>query len=87
MFVILVYDAGVKRDPKILKTCRKYLNWIQNSVFEGELTEGKLKKLQRELGDIINAKEDYIVIYVLANQRYNSRITLGRAKVEEGFIL
>ncbi|WP_101494345.1 CRISPR-associated endonuclease Cas2 [Sulfobacillus thermosulfidooxidans] len=45
MFVILVYDAGVKRDPKILKTCRKYLNWIQNSVFEGELTEGKLKKI------------------------------------------
>ncbi|WP_028962587.1 CRISPR-associated endonuclease Cas2 [Sulfobacillus thermosulfidooxidans] len=87
MFVILVYDAGVKRDPKILKTCRKYLNWTQNSVFEGELTEGKLKKLQRELGDIINAKEDYIVIYVLANQRYNSRIRLGKPKGEEGFIL
>ncbi|WP_053959466.1 CRISPR-associated endonuclease Cas2 [Sulfobacillus thermosulfidooxidans] len=87
MFVILVYDAGVKRDPKILKTCRKYLNWIQNSVFEGELTEGKFKKLQHELRDIINAQEDYIVIYVLSSQRYNSRITLGKPKVEEGFIL
>ncbi len=87
MFVILVYDAGVKRDPKILKTCRKYLNWIQNSVFEGEVTEGKLKKLERELADIINAKEDYIVIYVLSNHRYNSRISLGKPKVEEGYIL
>lgn len=87
MFVILVYDAGVKRDPKILKTCRKYLNWVQNSVFEGELTAGKLKKLQRELGDIIDAKDDYIVIYVLESQRYNSRISLGKPKVEEGFIL
>lgn len=87
MFIILVYDAGVKRDPKILKICRKYLNWIQNSVFEGELTEGKLKKLQRELGDIINAKEDYIVIYVLASQRYNSRISLGKPKVKEGYVL
>ncbi len=87
MFVITVYDASVKRDPKILKICRKYLNWIQNSVFEGELTEGKLKKMQRELGTVINSKEDYIVIYVFASQRYSSRITMGKPKVSEGFIL
>lgn len=88
MFVILVYDAGVKRDPKILKICRKYLNWVQNSVFEGETTEGKLKKLRRELADVINSKEDYIVMYVLDTRRYTSRISLGKPKVDaEGFIL
>lgn len=88
MFVILVYDAGVKRDPKILKICRKYLNWVQNSVFEGEITQGKLKKLQRELVDVINSKEDHIILYVLASHRYNSRISLGKPKVEaEEFIL
>ncbi|MFB6306786.1 MAG: CRISPR-associated endonuclease Cas2, partial [Flavobacteriales bacterium] len=29
----------------MLKLCRQYLNWIQNSVFEGEITEVKLKEL------------------------------------------
>ena len=45
MYVILVYDCGEKRVGKMLKLCRKYLNWIQNSVFEGEIIEVKLKKL------------------------------------------
>ena len=47
MYVILVYDCGEKRVGKMLKLCRKYLNWIQNSVFEGEITEVKLKELIR----------------------------------------
>ncbi len=29
MYVILVYDIGEKRVGKMLKLCRKYLNWIQ----------------------------------------------------------
>jgi CRISPR-associated protein Cas2 len=37
MYVILVYDMGEKRVSKMMKHCRKYLNWIQNSVFEGKL--------------------------------------------------
>lgn len=45
MYVILVYDVGEKRVAKMLRLCRKYLNWIQNSVFEGELTEVQLKEL------------------------------------------
>ena len=45
MYVILVYDCGEKRVGKMLKLCRKYLNWIQNSVFEGEISEVKLKEL------------------------------------------
>ena len=49
MFVIVVYDFGEKRVAKALKICRKYLTWVQNSVFEGEITEGNFKKLQKEL--------------------------------------
>lgn len=86
MFVIVVYDAGVKRDPKILKTCRKYLNWVQNSVFEGEITDGKFKILRRELERIINAQEDYIIMYTWNTQRYSNRLTMGKSKVEEDYI-
>jgi len=46
MFVIMVYDAGERRNSKVLKVGRKYLHWVQNSVFEGELTEANYRKLQ-----------------------------------------
>lgn len=49
MFVILVYDVKTKRNNKILKICRKYLRHVQKSVFEGNLTEAKLKRLKNEL--------------------------------------
>ena len=32
-----MYDVGEKRVGKMLNYCRKYLNWIRNSVFEGEI--------------------------------------------------
>ncbi|HMX39907.1 MAG TPA: CRISPR-associated endonuclease Cas2, partial [Saprospiraceae bacterium] len=44
MYVIAVYDVGEKRVGKMLKLCRRYLNWIQNSVFEGELSDLGLKE-------------------------------------------
>ena len=56
MFVILMYDFGEKRVGKALKTCRKYLTWIQNSVFEGEISVGNLKKLKAELKRIMEAE-------------------------------
>lgn len=41
MFVILVYDINIKRNKKVLKICRRYLNHVQKSVFEGVITEAK----------------------------------------------
>ncbi|MBE3575408.1 MAG: CRISPR-associated endonuclease Cas2 [Firmicutes bacterium] len=80
MYIILVYDADAKRDPKILKLCRRYLTWVQNSVFEGELTEAKYKMLKRELQQLINAKEDSIVAYQLRTTHYYRRDIIGREK-------
>ena len=54
MYVILVYDIGEKRVVKMLKLCRRYLNWIQNSVFEGSLTEVMLQQLKAEAKEIID---------------------------------
>ena len=45
MYVFFVYDFGEKRVSMMLRLCRRYLNWIQNSVFEGELSEVRLKEL------------------------------------------
>lgn len=62
MYVILVYDFKEKRVGKILKLCRKYLNWIQNSVFEGEISEVKLKELLQIAHSFMDKDEDSIII-------------------------
>ena len=48
MFVILAYDVASTRGNKIMKICRKYLRHIQKSVFEGSLSDAKLKSRQDE---------------------------------------
>ena len=53
MYVILVYDFGERRVGKMLKLCRRYLNWIQNSVFEGEISEARLKELLMKCDDFM----------------------------------
>ena len=63
MYVILVYDVNEKRVAKMLKLCRRYLNWIQNSVFEGEITEVKLKELIIFAEEIMNLEEDSLIIF------------------------
>ncbi|MDW7973443.1 MAG: CRISPR-associated endonuclease Cas2 [Thermodesulfovibrio sp.] len=87
MRVILVYDINEKRVSKVLKTCRKYLHWVQNSVFEGELTEAKLEKLKIELKKIINEDEDSIIIYHFRSTWYTKRETIGIKKGGEELII
>lgn len=49
MFIILSYDVKAKRVAKVKKTCSKYLVWVQNSVFEGNITDSKLSASYNEL--------------------------------------
>lgn len=63
MYVILVYDFGEKRVGKMLKLSRKYLNWIQNSVFEGEISEVRLHELLLLAKKFMKDDEDSIIIF------------------------
>lgn len=80
MYIILVYDIGQKRVGKALKICRRYLNWVQNSVFEGELTEARLKALKLNLKKMMNQEEDAVLIYRFREQKYIKREILGQDK-------
>ena len=73
MFIILVYDVDQKRGNKVLKTWRKDLNWVQNSVLEGEITKANFEKLKLELKRIINEDEDSIIFYILRTTKYSER--------------
>lgn len=81
MFVILYYDVNEKRVSKMLKLCRKYLLWVQNSVFEGEISEANLEKLKFEISRIISEDEgDGVVIYQFKKLLYSKREVLGKDK-------
>lgn len=77
MFVILVYDVGQKRVAKVLKKCRQYLYWVQNSVFEGESTPTRLKQLYKELDKILDKSEDSVIVYRFESMKYSSREIIG----------
>ena len=87
MFVILVYDINVKRVAKVLKCCRKYLYWVQNSVLEGEISETNLNKLKMELGSIIKDNEDSVIFYTFRTTKYSKRESMGIKKGGDDNIL
>jgi len=80
MFIIMVYDINEKRVAKVLKLSRKYLYWVQNSVFEGEISEASFKKLKMELAYIIKDDEDSVIFYTFRTTRYSKRETMGLKK-------
>ena len=80
MYCILVYDIGEKRVVKMLKLCRKYLNWIQNSVFEGEISEVQLTRLKHSAKEIMNKKEDSLIIFKSSNRKWLDKEIIGIEK-------
>lgn len=80
MYVILVYDFGEKRVNKMLKLCRKYLNWIQNSVFEGEISEVRLKELILQSEKFINKDKDSVIIFSGPSQKAMNKQIIGKER-------
>lgn len=77
MYVVLVYDVRKQRVQKVMKICRKYLNHLQNSVFEGNITESKLTRLQGEIKNVIDVKTDSVCIFKMDSTRYISKEQIG----------
>ena len=79
MYVILVYDFG---ERKMLKLCRRYLNWIQNSVFEGEISEARLKELLMKCDDFMKKDEDSIIIFSGSSQHTMNKQIVGKERAD-----
>ena len=77
MFVILTYDVGQKRVSKVMKTCCRYLFHVQNSVFEGVITQTRLKKLKWELERKIEKEVDRVCIYEFDSMKYSRKEQIG----------
>lgn len=79
MYLILVYDVGVERVSKVNKFLKAYLMWIQNSVFEGEISEKLFNRMKQRLIKIIT-DEDSVIIYALTTESYIERLIFGNEK-------
>ncbi len=80
MYVVIAYDVSVERVNKVKKFLRKYLNWVQNSLFEGELSEADLEEVKMGLRRIIDEETDMIVIYKLRSEKAMKREIIGTDK-------
>jgi CRISPR-associated protein Cas2 len=80
MYVIAVYDVGQKRVGKMLKLCRRYLNWIQNSVFEGEISEVRLLELKQEALELMDEEDDSLIIFKTRQEKWLEKEIVGKEK-------
>ncbi len=87
MFVVIVYDIEVPRVNQVLKVCRQYLNWVQNSVLEGEIERPTLERLKKALLNVIDEDKDSIIIYELRTTQYFNKSVLGIEKSPSEVIL
>lgn len=80
MYIIIVYDIKVERVNKVKSFLRQHIYWIQNSVFEGEVTESEYEKIYKGLMEITDEDEDSIIIYKLRNEELLNREVIGIEK-------
>ena len=64
------------------KYLKQYLNWVQNSAFEGELKEGEVERIKMGLKKLINEEEDAIILYETPDKQWVTKEIVGREKSE-----
>ncbi|WP_422770009.1 CRISPR-associated endonuclease Cas2 [Plantactinospora sp. WMMC1484] len=87
MYVIVVYDTAVERNPKILRTCRQHLHHVQRSVFEGELSEAQLRRFRHAVEAVTDSSYDNILVYTLPPGTNPHRQEWGRPQTAPTDIL
>ncbi len=80
MYVILSYDVDANRTQIFKKISERFLHRVQNSVFEGYITESKLIQLSSSIKE--NLKDDEsVLIWKLESEKDLKKLVYG--KIEE----
>lgn len=76
---LLAYDiSDPKRLQSVAKICERFLNRLQKSVFEGDLTKSQLYRIEEELKKVINYEEDSIILYEIPSSFKKKRKIYGK---------
>lgn len=85
-YIYVIYDIKEERVNKIFKTCKKYLEHYQNSVFRGELSESNILKLKNEINKIIDKNEDSVLILFSVSKNSLKTEELGTKTGNSNFL-
>jgi CRISPR-associated protein Cas2 len=80
MYVVVVYDVEQRRVVKVCQFLRRYLNWVQNSAFEGELSESQLEEVIVGVRKLVNRTSDSVYFYVIPDRKWCKRRVVGVEK-------
>lgn len=80
MYVLIVYDVEEKRVAKAHKFLKRHLHWVQNSVFEGEVTDAQLEKIKVGLQAILDKANDSVLLYSARDQRWLTKEVIGQER-------
>ena len=83
MYVVIVYDVNVSRVNKVKKFLRQYLHWVQNSVFEGEITLAEFERIKEGILSLIDENEDSVVIYKLRSKPKRESLGVEKNPLED----
>jgi CRISPR-associated protein Cas2 len=86
MFIVAVYDVSQEKNRKVLKFLRARMHWVQNSVFEGNLTEGELREVKEHLEEVTDIG-DSVIIYEMGNEKYINKEIIGEVKGSSSQVL
>ena len=87
MYVLIVYDVEVARVTKVHKFLKQHLHWVQNSVFEGELTDSQIETVRAGLRRLLDSETDSALFYTARDRRWLNRESLGRERGQTGNML
>lgn len=87
MYVIVIYDVEVERIDSVRHILKQYLTWIQNSAFEGEITQGLLEEIRLRVSRVIEKDKDSVIVFSVNNSAWLKKQTWGREKNDTENIL
>lgn len=86
VYVIAVYDVQADRTRLFRNYLRRFLIHVQNSVFEGEVTEGELERMRNDLEEML-APGESTIIYAVSAESYVDRTVFGEDPTEDSQFL
>lgn len=82
MIYFISYDvSNAKRLNKVAKTLENFGIRIQFSFFECEMEKTQLEELKSSLLEILDKKEDNLLIYPLCEDCVSKTTTLGKGNI------
>jgi len=86
VYLVVVYDVEATRTRHFRNFLRQHLHHVQNSVFEGEVTEGDAETIETRLESMLEEAESAIV-YRLPAEKFVDRSAFGEDPAEDARFL